>query len=169
MSAPDIIGFLPEMIMTARDPAAQSTLETALAAFEDSLDNRRALLTTLLQSKVVVVMDMPWDGRSLPSTSAHMLFVSDGEDTQQAMLAVFTGQQQAAAFLVAGSPFKHPVEVDMLWALLGLPKEAGIRLNPNSAPGFRITPDLAAQLRDLAEQQLNARMAKAGAVEPRRP
>ena len=166
-SAPDIIGFLPEMAMPARDSAAQSALETALTTFEDSLDNRRALLTTLLQSKVYVVLDMPWDGRSLPSTSAHMLFVSDGENTQQAMLAVFTGQPQAAAFPVADSAFKHPVEVDMLWALLGLPKEAGIMLNPNAGPSFRITPDLGAQLRSLAEQQLAARMAKAGVVEPR--
>lgn len=153
--------------MASRDSEALSALETALAAFEDSLDNRRTLLTTLLESKVVVVLDTPWDGRSLPSTSARMLFVSDGENTQQAMLAVFTGQQQAEAFLTSGSPFKHPVKVDMPWALLGLPKDAGIRLNPNSAPGFRITPELAGQLRGLAEQQLAARMGKTGATGPR--
>lgn len=150
--------------MTSRDSEAPSALETALSAFEDSVDNRRNLLTLLLKSKVVVVLDTPWDGRSLPSTSAHMLFVSDGENTQQAMLAVFTGQERAEAFPTAGSPFKHPVVVDMLWALLGLPKEAGIMLNPNSGPAFRITPELGAELRGLAEQQLAARMANAGAV-----
>src|SRR5580765_1898017 len=72
-----------------------SPLLEALNKFEDSLEGRQAVLTAFMQSRVYVLLDRPWDGRSLPNSETRLLFVSDGENKDQAMLAVFTGREAA--------------------------------------------------------------------------
>jgi len=54
--------------------------------------------------------------------------------------------------------------VDAQWALLSLIPNAGVRINPNAEPAFRILPELTVELRKVAERHL-ARMqqAKSGA------
>lgn len=143
-----------------------ATLEQALESFEDNIESRRAILAKFAKSRVVVVLDTPWDGVSLPSTSMRLLFVSDGPNEKQAMLAVFTSEQRAEEFPKQDSPFRHAVEVDAAWAFLGVPPGAGILINPNTTPGFRITPELAAQLRQLAEKHLAGRMQAAARAKP---
>lgn len=134
--------------MTSQSP---TSLEQALLRFEDSIDGRKAILEVFMASRVWMLLDQPWDGRSLPSTETRLLFVSDGEDQQQAMLAVFTDRGRAEATAPAMGDFRHPVEVDSQWALLGVIPAAGVRINPNSEPSFRILPELAAELRKVAE------------------
>lgn len=150
--------------MTYSSKTSSTELEEALASYEDSLDNRRKILQTLMGSRVFVVLDRPWDGRSLPSTEMRMLFVSDGENKEQPMLALFTAKDKSAAVPTEGSPFQHPVEVDAAWAFLGVPKEAGVLVNPNSMPGFRILPALAAELRHIAQKYLAAKIQKVEAA-----
>lgn len=136
------------MTMQPQNPL---TLEQALLRFEDSVEGRKAVLEVFLACRVWVLLDQPWDGRSLPSTETRLLFVSDGENQQQAMLAVFTDRAHAEAAMPAMGGFKHPVEVDSQWALLSLVPGAGVRINPNSEPSFRILPELAVELRKVAE------------------
>ena len=133
------------------------TLEQALLRFEDSVEGRKAVLEVFLTSRVWMLLDQPWDGRSLPSTETQLLFVSDGENQQQAMLAVFTDRARAEAAMPAMGDFRYPVEVDSQWALLGLVPGAGVRINPNSEPSFRILPELAVELRKVAESNLSRR------------
>ena len=137
------------------------TLEQALLRFEDSVEGRKAVLEVFLTSRVWMLLDQPWDGRSLPSTETQLLFVSDGENQQQAMLAVFTDRARAEATMPAMGDFRHPVEVDSQWALLGLVPGAGVRINPNSEPSFRILPELAVELRKVAESNLLRRQRSA--------
>jgi len=144
--------------MTETAASPPGNLESALLTAEDNLEGKRKILQLLFDSRVYVVLDQPWDGRSLPSTDMHLLFVSDGKNSQQAMLALFTSREKCTAIPKGDSLFAHPVEVDARWALLGVPKEAGILINPNSAPGFRVTPPLAAELRTLAERYLAQRL-----------
>lgn len=139
-------------------PEVQLTeLERVLLAFEDTVEYRRKVLTTLMRSKVYMVLDKPWDQGQAPPVGAQFLIVSDGEDKEHPMLALFTDAAKVAAVPVENSGFQYPVEVAAGWALLGVPPGTGIRINPNSAPGFRILADLAAQLRTLAERSLPAR------------
>ncbi len=142
------------------------SLEQALESFEDNLESRRAILAKLVQSRVVVILDTPWDGLSLPSTSMRLLFVSDGSNEQQPMLALFTSKDRAEQSRKDDSPYRHAVEVDAAWALLGVAQGAGIIINPNTTPGFRITPELAAQLRALSEKHLAGRMHAAAKAKP---
>ena len=128
-----------------------SMLEQALLGFEESVEGRKVVLEKFLASRIWVLLDQPWDGRSLPSTETHLLFVSDGENQDQAMLAVFTDRARAEATAPAMHDFRHTVEVDAQWALLGLIPNAGVRINPNSEPSFRILPELAVELRKIAE------------------
>jgi hypothetical protein len=147
--------------MSEAATAAPTTLETALLNAEDSVEGRRKILQLLFDSRVYVVLDQPWDGRSLPSTEMHMLFVSDGKNREQAMLALFTSHEKCEAVPKGDSPFHYPVEVDARWALLGVPKQTGVLINPNSAPAFRILPDLAAELRTIAQRYLEQRISGA--------
>lgn len=134
--------------------ATPGNLESALLTTEDNLEGRRKILQLLFDARVYVVLDQPWDGRSLPSTEMHLLLVSDGKNSQQPMLALFTSREKCEAVPKGDSLFEHPVEVDGKWALLGVPENAGILVNPNSAPAFRVTPQLAAELKAIAQRHL---------------
>lgn len=136
--------------MTTQSPAPAS-LELALQGFEDSIEGRKLVLEKFMTARVWVLLDHPWDGRSLPSTEMRLLFVSDGDNQEQAMLAVFTDRPRAEAAAPAMADFRHPVEVDSQWALLGVIPGAGVRINPNSEPSFRILPELVVELRKVAE------------------
>lgn len=141
---------------------ALTPLENALLNTEDSVEGRRSILRQLFDSRIYVVLDQNWDGHSsLPSLDTHLLLVSDGQNTQQPMLALFTSADKVKAITVVDTPFKYPAEVDAAWALLGIPQNAGVLINPNSAPGFRILPGLAAELRDIAKRNLENLMQRA--------
>jgi len=146
--------------MTNSAAQPQNALEQALAAFEDSVDTRRATLAALLKSKVYIAVDQPWDGRTRPNPGMRVMLVSDDANHAQPMLAIFTDQARSEVFRGADNPFKYVVEVDAPWAMLGAPAGAGIMINPNSTPGFRITPELALELRRIAEEDMARRMAK---------
>ncbi len=133
------------------------TLIQALENFEDTAEGRRVVLEKFMSTRIFVLMDQPWDGRSLPSTEMRLLFVSDGEDKQQAMLAVFTDRAHAEAVAADMGEFRHPAEVDARWAMLGVPPDVGVRINPNSTPSFRILPQLAIELRRMVEGKLQQR------------
>lgn len=151
------------------EPAAKAAadLENALLTIEDNLEGRRKILQLLFDARVFVVLDQPWDGRALPSTDMHLLLVSDGKNSQQAMLALFTSREKCAAVPKGDSLFNYPVEVDGKWALLGVPEGAGILVNPNTAPAFRVTPQLAAELRAIAQRHLEQRLpGSAGSAAP---
>jgi len=72
------------------------------------------------------------------------------------MLAVFSSASHSAVYKEAEiRPFKYTAEVDSAWACLGVPENAGIMVNPNSAPNFRISPAVAGVLRNAAKQDLD--------------
>lgn len=139
-----------------------ANLVEALDRFEDSKEGREVVLQTLLRSRVFVLLDKPWDGRSLPNTETRLLYVSDGEDKQQAMLALFTDRARAEQVMPNMGEFRYVVEVDAPWALLSLVPSAGVRINPNVEPSFRILPNLAIELRKLVEHNQAQRRAQAG-------
>lgn len=145
----------------ANTTSKPDSLLDALLQFEDNIEGRKLVLEKFIGARVYVLMDRPWDGRSLPNTETRLLYVSDGENKEQAMLAVFTGKAQAEQVLPAMGEFKHPVEVDAPWALLSLPPNAGVRINPNAEPAFRILPELALEMRKIAERQMAREMARA--------
>lgn len=148
--------------MTETATSPPSALESALLTTEDNVEGRRNILTQLFSSRVYVVLDQNWDGRSsLPNLDTHVLLVSDGQNTRQPMLALFTSADKVAAIPLTDTQFKYPVEVDAAWALLGIPKNAGVLINPNSAPGFRMLPGLAAEMRDIAKRNLENLMQRA--------
>lgn len=148
----------------ANTDSKPASLLDALLRFEDNLEGRKLVLEKFISSRVYVLLDRPWDGRSLPNTETKLLYVSDGENKEQAMLAVFTGRAEAEKALPDMGDFKHPVEVDAPWALLSLLPNAGVRINPNAEPAFRILPELAVEMRKIAEHQLaRAQQARSGA------
>lgn len=133
-------------------------LEEALGKCGDDVDSKRVVLDTLVRSRVTVMLDRPWDGRTLPSTDTQMLFVTDGENLEQAMLALFSSVERASEFLPSAGIYKYPTNVDALWALLGVPASAGIMINPNQIPNFRIGVELATILREAAQKDLDQRI-----------
>lgn len=141
-----------------------SPLLDALQHFEDNMDGRKRVLEKFLASRVHVLLDRPWDGRSLPNSETKLLYVSDGENKEQAMLAVFTDRSQAEKAAPDMGEFKHAVEVDAPWALLSLIPNTGVRINPNADLGFRILPELALEMRKIAERRIaQVQQARAGA------
>jgi hypothetical protein len=139
-----------------------ATLVETLDRFEDSTEGRQAVLQQLLRSRVFVLLDKPWDGRSLPNSEMRLLYVSDGEDKQQAMLALFTDRARAEQVVPNMGEFRYVVEVDAPWALLSVAPNTGVRINPNVDPSFRILPNLAVELRKMVEHNQAQRRAQAG-------
>lgn len=136
-------------------------LEKALEEGSNELESKRTILDALVKSRITVMLDHPWDGKTLPRTSMQMLFVTDGTNTEQAMLAVFTNEERANEFIPSAGPHKFPVTVDALWALLGVPQGAGVMINPNQVPNFRISVEVATILREAAQQALDKRIESA--------
>jgi hypothetical protein len=135
--------------MSATEP--QNPLEDALANATGSDESRLAFLDLFMRSRITVVLDRPWDGRSLPSLEMRLLFVTDGSNHEQPMLALFTNETLANAVIADVEQFKHPVEVDAAWAMLGVFESAGAVINPNSTPNFRISPEVATVLREAVQ------------------
>lgn len=133
-------------------------LETLIADSDNSPAAIRNILGKLTASRISVVTDHPWDGRSFPRSDMRLLFVSDGDNLQQPMLAVFSAAQHAQGSLGGDHAFKNVVEVDATWALMGVPEGAGVIINPNTPdlPMFRIGPAVAAELKKYAEHRLQS-------------
>ena len=141
----------------------QTELENLIADSDNSTTAIRAILSKLSTSRVFVLTDKPWDGRSAPRPDMRLLMVSDGENLQQPMLALFTATQHAQANTPGDHPFKNVVEVDAAWSLLAVSENAGIMINPNApdARMFRVGPAVAADLKKFAEDRMRARMTRA--------
>jgi len=130
-------------------------LEQALSAAKDNdQQSIRRALRAFVQSRVFVKLDQPWDGKTFPRSDMRLLFVSDGDNQERPMLAVFTSKAFSDIYAQAAAPFDYVAEVDAAWACLGVPKDGGIMVNPNSAPNFRIGPEVASILREAAEKDV---------------
>ena len=134
-------------------------LTEALAAFheEDTLTSRASVIVSLTISTVTVILDKPWDGKSPPERDTRFLLVSDGDNAEQPMLALFSDKSKAQSFRQGfdiGSQFEHIVEVSGSWSLLGVEDGMGVMIDPNQPTGFRIAPELAAQLRNDVEETM---------------
>lgn len=140
--------------MAMNPDSRPAALEDALSAAGASLDARIRFLQELSRSTVAVLSTSSGVPGATLKRDPRLLIVSDGNDLQQAMLAVFTSRERADGYLNSGVP-PHPchyvLEEKMERVLLGLPAGAGIMLNPGSESGFRIVPVLAARMRSDAQ------------------
>lgn len=132
-----------------------SKLETELSiAKENDEQSIRKVLRAFILSRVFVRLDQPWDGKTFPRSDMRLLFVSDGDNQERPMLAVFTSKATSEVYGKEAAPFEYVAEVDAAWACLGIPENGGIMVNPNSAPNFRIGPEVARVLREAAEKDV---------------
>lgn len=129
-------------------------LERALARVRDAGDDldgsaRQETLRQLALNSVVVLIDQLITPESPPDLGGRPMFVSNGEDREQAMLAIFSTTERAQAYLETLSPEipYYPFEVPGPRALLAVADDTGIRVNPNQELGFVILPDLAKLLK----------------------
>lgn len=128
-------------------------LERAIAAFADAGDDhdgqaRRDVLAGLSASKVFTLFAEPVPEQAEPGSRIRLCMVSDGPDTGQPMVAVFTGQERAEEFMQQHGMQQHHGEVPGLWAILATAPTAGLLINPNQSLSFRIAPELARFLRE---------------------
>lgn len=131
-----------------------NTLEqTISAARQGDVESLRSVLQVLVTTRIKVLLNKPWNGISQPQPDTRMLFVSDGKNERQPMLALFTNDAFASEFQSDDSPFNHIVEVDARLAIHRVESGTGIMINPNSDLSFRIMPELAKTLRDETDQQ----------------
>lgn len=149
----------------SREPGNPPALEDAIAEAErdPSEKNRFEVLRAYAVGRIAVILDRAWDGESLPDSSTRFLMVSDGSDTTQPMLAVFTGIERARRYLEQlgdRAGFDHPTTVAGGWSLMGLPEGAGVFVNPNQQPAFRIGPDAAARLREAVKDTMDRVLAR---------
>jgi SseB protein N-terminal domain len=134
---------------------ASSPLEQAIsAARREDIESLRRVLQILVSTRIKVLLNKEWDGISQPQPDTRMLFVSDGSNEQQPMLALFTSDDFAAKLQTADNPFVHIVEVDPRLAIHRIEPGAGAIINPNSSLSFRVTPELTKTLRDEIDRQL---------------
>lgn len=149
------------MNMAEHNPvkSLEETLKNAAGNDEQSI---RSILRAFVQSRVFVKLDQPWDGKSFPRSDMRFMLVSDGDNAERAMVAVFTSVEYSRVYGEEAAPFTHTVEVDSAWICLGVPENGGIMINPNSAPNFRIGPEVASVLRETATQDVAAKNSPLG-------
>lgn len=110
----------------------------------------------LVVSSVAVILNKPIPTSKNPvlDQGTQFLMVSDGENHNQPMLAMFTDVLRAKEFRQNHPSFPHVVKVHALWPIAALPNNCGIRINPNFNIGFRIDPEQATFLKQQAKEIL---------------
>ncbi|HET7673935.1 MAG TPA: SseB family protein [Gammaproteobacteria bacterium] len=136
-------------------------LERMIAESGDDRERKSKALETLVNSKVYVILNKQWDGQGQPPSGTSMMFVTDGSDTERAMLAIFTSRERAEAFEPRGDGYDFQTEVDAAWAFLGVPVDCGAYVNPNSIVNFRIGPEMATFIKDVVNREVVAHQGKA--------
>ncbi len=156
-----------------RGPATGNPIDLEQAIIEadqqETPERRRQVLVSLATSTVTVILDRPWDRQSLPDPATRFLMVSDGADTEQHMVALFTTPARASSFLDGldtRGEFDHPTEVPGAWSLLGVPEGAGVFINPNQPPAFRIGREVAAQLRSDVQDAMERAASRGRGADP---
>ena len=135
-----------------------SLLEETLKNAKDNDEQTiRGVLNAFVNSRVYVKLDQKWDGKTFPRSDLRFMLVSDGDNTERPMVAVFTSPQYSEVYGKDATPFIHTVEVDSAWICLGIPENGGIMINPNSVPNFRIGPEVASVLRDAASKDVKTK------------
>ncbi|MEE9141489.1 MAG: hypothetical protein V3U59_02145, partial [Gammaproteobacteria bacterium] len=66
------------------------TLDESLKHFSDGQMDPGDLFAELLRANVYVLLDREWNKKEPASPETRLLFVSDGENYEQAMLALFS-------------------------------------------------------------------------------
>jgi len=138
----------------------RNTLEQAIAAFADAGEDPEAaargqVFACLAAGTLALLSSDPPSADGRPASGSRPMLVSDGPDTGQPMLAVFSTRERAEAFHRTEGGYEYPVEVPGLWAVLATPAESGIVVNPNQSLAFRIPPHVAALLREDAAATLS--------------
>lgn len=140
--------------MNEETSEAINRLEQLLDTFEDSASDPERFaefLGAFATEPLTVAVNPPWENADEPPPPGHsLLIVSDGDNMEQPMLAVFTRPAYAEKFCrdcVQDETFAPYQAINSAWAILQTPEGAGIRLNPNLPHGFRMTPQLVEQLK----------------------
>lgn len=156
-----------DLVTVMAENKPTSSLEDILKNSKDNDESSiRAVLRAFVQSRVFVKLDQKWDGKSFPRSDMRYMLVSDGENTECPMIAVFTSAEYSNVYGPEARPFIYTVEVDSAWICLGIPENGGIMINPNSVPNFRIGPEVASVLRDVAMKDLEAKTNPARVKQP---
>lgn len=140
-------------------PTPANDLEKALTQVQNEGDevtwnSKTEVLRQLALNTVYLVVDQPLGENPEPETKGTPAFVSNGDDMEQPMLAIFSTEERASHYIQQQAEERHPIAVAGPRALLAVPDGVGIRINPNQEPGFAILPALAERLRDDVKQVL---------------
>jgi len=136
------------------DDTATSRLERLIEDVRERRLEPVDFVKALVNDQVYLLLNKPWDGRSVPQENTSMLLVSDGPNRNQAMLAVFSDEPKAKAFCDHAEGFGHVVKVPGPVAFLGVAADQGMIVNPNFKNTFRITIAAAAEVRGTMQQRL---------------
>jgi hypothetical protein len=144
-------------------PLPEESFEELLARPSEDFESRRTLLRAFIYARVHVLTDREVRPGTNDLYEARMTLVSDGPNSEQPMLAVFSSEERARAFQESTGGEPHRTEIDAVFALVCTPEKAGIIVNPNQTPNFRLAPELVAMLRERLEE---ARARTSGAPLP---
>ncbi|MHB1544524.1 MAG: SseB family protein [Gammaproteobacteria bacterium] len=131
------------------DTFVATDLERALAELSEALATRERALIEFVKARIWLLTDGETETDPKSLRSARMAMVSDGPNLDQPMLAIFTSEERAVRFQRAHeNSLPNVVAVEAPFAILCVREGAGIIINPNQSPGFRIGPEAAQMLRD---------------------
>lgn len=137
----------------AEAPEARNELEQRLIALYNEEIQTIEFLQSLVNAEVFVLCDNPVDDGDTDPSQTHMVFVTDPENKDQTMLAVFTDRDRALAFEQAPG-YEHPSKVDLKWVTFCAKHEFGAMLNPNSGMAYRIPPEAVSLLQEAIDEHI---------------
>lgn len=140
--------------MTASLP--RNKLEELLLSAREGAIGKEDFVQAMLESQIYMLMDRPADDL-LAQGDPRALLVTDGNNAEQMMLAIFSEESRAREYLQS-EPLEetyYPTPIEAPWAFLTLPKGSGAVFNPNCDLNYRFSPDVAAKLRDFYAEQVH--------------
>lgn len=137
----------------AEDGEPLNELEELLGRVERGDASFEEFVQGLAAGRIFVLLSRPWDGTSPPPPDTEMLMVSDGDNHEQVMLAMFTDASRAREFKEQAPGFGI-VGMPAMLAFLGVREGQGMMLNPNSELTVRFSPERTAVICSKAKEVL---------------
>lgn len=131
-----------------------TTTDELLQAFHAGKLEQLPFLGQLMDRDIWVILDSPWDGKSVLPQGARMLLVNEGAESEHKMLAMFSTRNLAQEFMLGATGYEHLAKIPAALAIMAVAEDQGAVLNPNRDNGCRIPPPVAAYLRRSIQRQL---------------
>lgn len=133
------------------DFIAKNPLEEVLLEAQSGRVPPSKLFDTLYTSQVFVLINKEIGPSGVWDNDIALLVLNSQSGIP--VVAMFTSPERSKGWPERAQEFKYGLLVDFRWLLKGIAQEAGVVLNPGSAVGVELVPNIIQKLKEATENR----------------